>query len=180
MTDTSKRISDYVESIAMENFCDIIDDVNRTEQLIGKLCVFKDQAEDKKIQLKRSIASKTHILNIELIQDDIAECNKIIKKINDDISYVRTASTMYVFYKKAREILPKDLLKKLEAEVNSHMLINKVSVGDELTCIIPCDDIGRNAVCKCSNIDKFNNKIAVKGRNGYHSINNFRLNTTKV
>jgi len=180
MTDTPNRISDYVESIAMDNFHNIIDDIAKTDQLIIKLYLFINQAEDKKILLKRSLVDAETAPECEQIRDNIAECNKIIRKIESDISHVRTASKLYVFYKKARKGVPKDILNKLDTEVNAHMLINRVSIGDKLTCIIPCDDINRNDVCECSNIDKFHDLIAVKGKNGYHNANHFRLNDTKV
>lgn len=164
----------------MDNCTDIIIDTEKTNEYINKLTEYIDQAEDKKLKILETISESTNFMDKEVLKKDAAECDKIIRNIRNDISYVKTSSMMYIFYKKARKILPKDLLKKVEMEVNNQMFINTLSVGDGMVCIVACGGISEGEECECGNIDKFNDLVSIGNKNEYHSIRNFRPLTDNV
>ena len=168
------NVSKLVESIVSDDISDMISDMKETNRYVNKLQSYVDDLEDKKIKISKDIMGCKIASDIRKLKDDISTCDKIIKEIKGDISYVKTTSMLYTFYRKARKILPKDILADINKEVNSHMLINKLSIGDELQCIIPCDSVNRGDICECTDIDKFNNLVSVNNINKYYNINNFR------
>ena len=164
----------------MDNCTDVIIDIEKTNEYINKLSKYIDKAEDKKIEISNTMSETTNLMDKEMLKREISEYDKIIRSIKNDISYVKTSSMMYVFYKKARKMIPKHLLKEIETEVNNQMLINMISVGDELTCIVTCDGVSEGDKCECSNIDKFNDLISINGKNEYYNIRNFKPLINKI
>lgn len=173
-------ISKYVKSLTMDNFVEIVTDLEKSNQYIEKLTTYIDQAEDKKLELYRMKSETDDPISIKTFNENITECNKIIKKIEADISFIKSSSMLATFYKRARKIVGKELLKKIDREVNSELYINNLSVGDNMQCVVSCGDNMIGEICVCGGIDKFNNLVSIKGKDGYHNVMCFRPPTKKV
>lgn len=117
MNSTIDKAQNMNEICACE-YVNMITDLEKTYEYIDKLSELRDSLEDKKIILKRGMSSERNVIDAEILRNDIIDCNKIIKKIDSDISHAKMSSRLYVFYAKARTMIPKELLNNIDDEVN--------------------------------------------------------------
>jgi hypothetical protein len=173
---TENKIASYVESLASDDMVHVITDMAKTSMYINKLHMYIDELEDKKIILsdKLSNGSTMNTHDSIKLKNDIADCNRTIRRIQNDISYVKTSSIAFAFYAESKQCMDKDTFKSIEKKINGRMLINVVSVGDMLQCIISDGNTQAGISYVCENIDKFNALVSMEGCKGYYDINNFR------
>ena len=126
---TNNKIAEYVESLVTDELTDVITDITKTSRHINKLDMYIDELEDKKIVLLRKLDNMDADTSRTGMKNNVTDCNRAIRRIQNDISYVKSSSFVFAFLAEAKKFLSKDIITSIISKVNANILINTIEIG---------------------------------------------------